>query len=71
MRPAEGLLRFDSGVIGTLAAGWADVANPLTFQVNGTKACASIIEGKLHVTHKEKQLNAVARRPAAGLAARV
>jgi predicted dehydrogenase len=32
----EALLRFESGVIGSIAAGWVDVANPITFEISGT-----------------------------------
>ena len=63
----EGLVVFESGVIGTLAAGWTDVANPVSFQISGTKAMASIIEGKLHLTHAERKLDAVLSDPQQGL----
>ncbi len=33
----EGLIRFKSGVIGTLAAGWVDVWDPVRIQVCGTE----------------------------------
>ncbi|GAB4463230.1 MAG: hypothetical protein OHK0029_31510 [Armatimonadaceae bacterium] len=44
----EGMLRFKSGTIGTLAAGWDDVANPVTFLISGTEGHAAVIHGKLH-----------------------
>ena len=44
----EALIRFKSGVTGTLAAGWVDVANPMTLEISGTEGHASIFEGKLY-----------------------
>jgi len=38
----EGLLKFTSGVIGTMAAGWDDVADPIRLQVCGTKGAATL-----------------------------
>jgi predicted dehydrogenase len=43
----EGLLKFDNGVIGTLAAGWVDVADPVKMLISGTEGHASIINGQL------------------------
>jgi predicted dehydrogenase len=44
----EGLLRFKSGVTGTLAAGWVDVANPVSFLVSGTLGHAVVFNGQLY-----------------------
>lgn len=44
----EGLLRFESGTIGTLAAAWDDLADPVGLIVSGTEAYAAIINGQLH-----------------------
>jgi predicted dehydrogenase len=44
----EGLMRFKNGAIGTLAAAWDDVANPVSLLVSGTEAHAAIISGKLY-----------------------
>ncbi|MAU12664.1 MAG: oxidoreductase [Anaerolineaceae bacterium] len=33
----EGMLRFENGIIGTLAAGWVDVLRPLPILVSGTE----------------------------------
>jgi predicted dehydrogenase len=44
----EGLMRFASGVIGTLAAAWDDVANPVSFLLSGTEGHAAIINGELY-----------------------
>jgi len=38
----EAIILFKSGVIGTLTAGWDDIANPYFMQVSGTKAFAAI-----------------------------
>jgi predicted dehydrogenase len=43
----EAIIRFKSGVIGTLAAAWDDVSNPVSYLVSGTKGHAAIIDGKL------------------------
>jgi predicted dehydrogenase len=43
----EGLLRFKNGVVGTLAAGWVDVANPVSYLISGTEGHAYIDNGKL------------------------
>lgn len=44
----EGLLRFASGVTGSLAAGWVDVANPITLLVSGTEGHAYVLGGELY-----------------------
>ena len=44
----EALFRFQSGVTGTLAAGWVDVENPVTLLVSGTEGHAVIFRGKLY-----------------------
>jgi len=44
----EALLRFSNGVIGTLAAAWDDVANPVSFLISGTEGHAAIISGDLY-----------------------
>ena len=51
----EGIIRFESGVLGTLAASWDDIANPITFQVSGTEGHAAVINGELHFqsTHEK------------------
>ena len=42
----EALVKFTNGAVATLAAGWVDVANPVTAIVSGT-------EGHIHVVNKE------------------
>lgn len=44
----EGLMEFKSGVIGTLAAGWLDVANPVSLLISGTEGHAHVDAGKLY-----------------------
>jgi predicted dehydrogenase len=51
----ESLMRFKSGIIGTLAAGWDDVANPVTVEICGTEGHAVIIDGKVHYTSKKDE----------------
>jgi predicted dehydrogenase len=48
----EGLLRFQNGVIATLASAWDDVANPLTLLVSGTEGHAAMINGQLFFNSK-------------------
>lgn len=43
----EGILRFKTGAIGTLAAGWVDIAHPISAIVSGTEGHAYILDGKL------------------------
>jgi predicted dehydrogenase len=38
----EALLKFESGVVGTMAAGWDDVADPVRLQVCGTEGHATL-----------------------------
>ena len=44
----EGLLRFKSGVIGSLAAAWDDIADPVTLLVSGTQGQATVFQGQLY-----------------------
>lgn len=43
----EALMEFESGVIGTLAAGWVDVANPVSLLISGTEGHAAVINREL------------------------
>jgi predicted dehydrogenase len=43
----EGLLNFANGAIGALAAGWVDVAHPVSHIVSGTQGHAYVANGKL------------------------
>lgn len=44
----EGLLRFKGGAVGTLAAGWVDLADPVKVLVSGTEGHAHVVDGKLY-----------------------
>lgn len=44
----ESLLRFKSGAIGSLAAGWVDVADPVKVQVSGTEGHAYTVGEALY-----------------------
>ena len=41
------LLRFKNGIVGSLAASWVDVADPVTLQISGTEGNAAIVRGEL------------------------
>jgi predicted dehydrogenase len=43
----EALIRFKSGIIGTLAAGWVDIEDPVTLMISGTQGHAVIVNGQL------------------------
>ena len=47
------LIRFKSGVNGTLTAGWVDVANPVTLQIAGTEGHAVIFNDALYFESKK------------------
>ncbi len=49
----EALLRFRGGAIGTLAASWDDLADPMTLMISGTEAYAAVIRGELFLTTKK------------------
>jgi predicted dehydrogenase len=44
----EGLLKFENGTIGSLAAGWVDVAQPVTLTISGTEGHAHVADGQLY-----------------------
>ncbi len=48
----EGILKFKNGVIGSLAAGWTDVANPVTLELSGTQGHALVMNGQLYFKSK-------------------
>ena len=48
----EGLLRFESGVIATLAAGWDDVADPVRLLISGTEGHLAIVHDQLYFQSK-------------------
>ena len=43
----EALICFKSGIIGTLAAGWVDIEDPMTLMISGTQGHAVIVNGQL------------------------
>ncbi len=43
----EGLLKFENGVAGTVAAGWVDVANPVRLEISGTEGHAYLAKDQL------------------------
>src|SRR3954471_7635812 len=49
----EGLMKFKNGAIGTLAAGWVDVANPVAYVISGTEGHAAVINNQLFVQSKK------------------
>ena len=49
----EGMIRFKNGVIGTLAAGWVDVEDPVQLLISGTEAHAVIVNDKLYYSCKK------------------
>lgn len=54
----EALIKFKSGVIGVLAAGWTAVANPVSAEVSGTAGHA-LLSGGLQVAGKDGKLEKV------------
>ncbi len=49
----EGLFRFANGTIGTLAAGWVDVADPVKYVVSGTEGHAAVVNGQLFIASEK------------------
>lgn len=43
----EGLIEFANGVVGTLAAGWVDIAHPVNVIVSGTEGHAYVCENQI------------------------
>jgi len=43
----EGLIEFENGVVGSLAAGWVDVAHPVPLMISGTEGHAYVANGNL------------------------
>jgi predicted dehydrogenase len=48
----EGLLQFRSGIIGSLAAGWVDIEDPVQLLISGTEGHAIIVNGRLYYKSK-------------------
>jgi predicted dehydrogenase len=49
----EGLIRFKSGTLATLAAGWVDVADPVQLLISGTEAHAVVVNDRLYYKNKK------------------
>ena len=49
----EALIRFQNGIIGTLAAGWVDIEDPVKLLISGTQGHAVIFNDQLYY-HSEK-----------------
>lgn len=49
----EAVILFNNGIIGTLAASWDDVNNPVMFQISGTEGSAWIVEDRLYAKFGE------------------
>jgi predicted dehydrogenase len=47
-----GLLKFAGGAVGEIAAGWVSVANPVVFEVSGTKGNALLCRNELYFQSK-------------------
>jgi predicted dehydrogenase len=45
----EGLLKFENGCIGSLAAGWVDVTHPISLVLSGTEGHAYVANGQLFI----------------------
>ena len=44
----EGLLEFANGAVGSLAAGWVDVADPISLIISGTEGHAYVAKGEVY-----------------------
>ncbi|HQY88799.1 MAG TPA: Gfo/Idh/MocA family oxidoreductase [Tepidisphaeraceae bacterium] len=53
----EALLVFESGTIGTLAAGWVDRANPVSLEISGSNAHASIVNDQLSIKRSDGKMS--------------
>ena len=58
----EALIRFSNGIIGTLAAGWVDVADPVTFEISGTQGHAWVYD-RSEVYIKSEKLGSDGKEP--------
>ena len=46
----EAMMKFNNGAVGTIAAGWVDVANPITHLIAGTEGHAHVHNRELYIT---------------------
>jgi predicted dehydrogenase len=49
----EALMVFKSGILGTLAAGWVDVEDPVQLLISGTEGHATIVDNHLYYRSKK------------------
>ena len=49
----EALIRFKNGVLGTLAAGWVDIDDPVQLLISGTEAHAVVVNNQLFYRCKQ------------------
>src|SRR5436190_787236 len=49
----EGLIRFKNGIMGTLAAGWVDVEDPIQLLISGTEGHAIVQDNHLYYRSKK------------------
>ncbi|HEV2390917.1 MAG TPA: Gfo/Idh/MocA family oxidoreductase [Verrucomicrobiae bacterium] len=50
----EGLIQFRNGIIGTLAAGWVDVEDPVQLIISGTEGHALVYDNHLYYRSKHR-----------------
>jgi predicted dehydrogenase len=62
----EALMQFKSGIIGTLAAGWVDIEDPVKLLISGTQGHAVIFNNQLFY-RSEKVAGSDSRKPVTGL----
>jgi predicted dehydrogenase len=58
----EGLLEFANGVVGSIAAGWVDVAHPVNLVISGTEAHAYVANWQVYLK-SEKIEGATGEKP--------
>jgi predicted dehydrogenase len=49
----EALLQFKDGVLGTLAAGWVDIEDPVQLEICGTEGHATVVDNHLYYRSKK------------------
>ena len=58
----QALIRFKSGVFGTLAAGWVDISDPVKLLISGTEGNAVLVNDQL-LYHSQKVSGSDSRKP--------
>lgn len=49
----EALLQFKDGILGTLAAGWVDIEDPVQLEICGTEGHATVVDNHLYYRSKK------------------